>query len=95
MALKQDMARQIQAQVEVWQAQIAAHRERMAQAGEEAKANSEKAIAQLQDNAEQAQKLLRQVQDANEGAWKDMQQASLQSLERLQKGWADALARFA
>ena len=95
MALKQDMARQIQAQVEVWQAQIAAHRERMAQAGEEAKADSEKAIAQLQDNAEQARKLLRQVQDASEGAWKDMQQASLQSLERLQKGWADALARFA
>jgi hypothetical protein len=95
MALKQDMARQIQAQIEVWQAQITAHRERMAQAGQEAKANSEKAIAQLQDNAEQAQKLLRQVQDANEGAWKDMQQASLQSLERLQKGWADALARFA
>jgi hypothetical protein len=94
MALKQDMARQIQAQVEVWQAQIAAHRERMAQAGQEAKANQEKAIAQLQDNAEQARKLLRQVQDANEGAWKDMQQASLQSLERLQKGWADALKRF-
>jgi hypothetical protein len=94
MALKQDMARQIQAQVEVWQAQIAAHRERMAQAGQEAKANQEKAIAQLQDNAEQAQKLLRQVQDANEAAWKDMQQASLQSLERLQKGWADALKRF-
>ncbi len=94
MALKQDMARQIQAQIEVWQAQIAAHRERMAQAGEEAKADSEEAIAQLQDNAEQARKLLRQVQDANEGAWKDMQQASLQSLERLQKGWADALKRF-
>jgi hypothetical protein len=94
MALKQDMAQQIQAQIGVWQAQITAHRERMAQAGQEAKANSEKAIAQLQDNAEQAQKLLRQVQDANEGAWKDMQQASLQSLERLQKGWADALKRF-
>jgi hypothetical protein len=94
MALKQDMARQIQAQVGVWQAQIAAHRERTAQAGQEAKADSAKAIAQLQDNAEQAQKLLRQVQDANEGAWKDMQQAALQSLERLQKGWADALKRF-
>ena len=74
MALKQDMARQIQAQIEVWQAQITAHRERIAQAGQEAKANSEKAIAQLQDHAEQARKLLRQVQDANEGAWKDMQQ---------------------
>ena len=94
MALKQDMAQQIQAQIGVWQAQITAHQERMAQAGQEAKASSAKAIAQLQDNAEQAQKLLRQVQDANEAAWQDMQQASLQSLERLQKGWADALKRF-
>jgi hypothetical protein len=35
------------------------------------------------------------VQDANEAAWKDMQRASLESLESLQKGWADALRRFA
>lgn len=94
MALKQEMAQQIQAQIQVWQAQIKAHEERMAQASQEARANYEKAIAQLQENAEQAQKLLRQVQDANESAWKDMQQASLESLERLQKGWADALGRF-
>ena len=94
MAMKQELAQQIQAQIGVWQAQIQAHQEQMAQAGQEAKANYEKAIAQLRDNAEQARNLLRQVQDANEAAWKDMQAASLESLERLQKGWADALGRF-
>jgi hypothetical protein len=45
MAPKQDMARQIQAQIGVCQAQIAAHQERLAQAGQDAKANQEKAIA--------------------------------------------------
>jgi len=94
MALKQEMEKQIQAQVEVWKAQIAAHQERMQQASQEAKSDYERTIAQLKENAEQGQKLLNQVKEANEGAWQDMQQASLQSLERLQKGWADALKHF-
>ena len=94
MAMKQDFARQIEAQMQVWQAQIKEHQEQMSQAGAAAKAGYEKALAQLRANAEEASKLLRQVQDANEGAWKDMQAASLDSLERLQKGWADALQRF-
>ena len=94
MALKQEMEQQIQAQVKVWQAQIAAHQERMQQAGQEAKSDYERAIAQLRENAEQGQELLNQVKEANEAAWQDMQQASLQSLERLQKGWADALKHF-
>ena len=94
MALKQEMEKQIQAQVEVWKAQIAAHQERMQQASQEAKSDYERTIAQLKENAEQGQKLLNQVKEANEGAWRDMQQASLQSLERLQKGWADALKHF-
>jgi hypothetical protein len=34
------------------------------------------------------------VREANEWAWQDVQQASLPSLERLQKGCADALACF-
>ena len=95
MALKQDMAQQIQAQIGVWQAQIKEYQDRMVQAGQQAKGDYEAAIAQLQDNTEQARKLLRQVEESNEAAWKDMQRASLESLESLQKGWADALRRFA
>jgi DNA anti-recombination protein RmuC len=94
MALKQDMARQIEQQMQVWQAQIQEHQERLAQAGSQAKADYEKGLGQLRANAEEAGKLLNQVRETNEAAWKDMQQASLQSLERLQKGWADALQRF-
>jgi hypothetical protein len=94
MALKQDFAKQIENQVAVWQAQIKEHQERLGQAGAEARANYEKAIAQLRENAEEGNKLLQKVREANEGAWKDMQVASQRSLEQLQKGWADALKRF-
>jgi hypothetical protein len=95
MAMKQEVARQIEAQLQVWQAQIKEHKERMGHAGAQAKAGYDKALAQLRANAEEASKLLRQVQDTNEAAWKDMQAASMDSLERLQQGWADALKRFA
>ena len=93
MALKQEFAKQIEGQVAVWQAQIKDHQERLGQAGAEARANYEKAIAQLRENAEEGNKLLQKVREANEGAWKDMQAASQRSLEQLQKGWADALKR--
>jgi hypothetical protein len=95
MAVKQEFARQIEAQIQVWQAQIKEHQERMGQAGAQAKAGYDKALAQLRANVEEAGTLLRRVQASNEAAWKDMQQASLDSLERLQQGWADALKRFA
>jgi hypothetical protein len=94
MALKQEFAKQIEAQLGVWQAQIKEHQQQMTQAGAEARSNYEKSIAMMQQNAEQAGKLLRQVQEANEKAWKDMQGATQKSLETLQKGWADAVSRF-
>ena len=94
MALKQDFAKQIESQIAVWQAQISDHQERLAQAGAEAKANYAKAIAGMRENVEQANRLLAQSREAQEGAWKDMQVASQSALEQLQKGWADALRRF-
>ena len=95
MAVKQDFAKQIEAQILVWQAQIKDHRELMKQAGAKAQADTEKGIAQMQEQAEQAKKLLAQVQQASEAAWKDVQSANQKALEQLQKGWADALKRFA
>jgi hypothetical protein len=94
MALKQDFARQIEAQIAVWQAQIKEHQELLKHAGAKAQADAEKAIAQLQEQAEQGKKLLAQVQQASEAAWKDVQSANLKAFEQLQKGWADALKRF-
>jgi hypothetical protein len=94
MAIKQDFEKQIQSQLSVWQAQIKEHQELLKQAGAKAQADTEKAIAQLQDQAEQAKKLLGQVQQASEAAWKDLHSANQKALEQLQKGWGDALKRF-
>ena len=94
MSLNQEFAKQIEGQIAVWQAQIRDHQERLAQAGAEARANYEKAIAGMRENVEQANRLLAQASEAQEGAWKDMQVASQSALEQLQKRWADALRRF-
>ena len=94
MSLKQESAKQIEGQIAVWQAQIRDHQERLAQAGAEARGNYEKAIAGMRENVEQANRLLAQASEAQEGAWKDMQVASQSALEQLQTGWADALHRF-
>ena len=94
MALRQDFATLIENQVAVWQEQIKDHQERLGQAGAEARAQHEKAVAGLRENAEQAGKLLQQVRQANEAAWKDMQAGTGNAFEELQKGWAAALARF-
>jgi hypothetical protein len=94
-SLKQEFEKQLQSQLQVWQTQIENHQERLKEAGAEARANAEKAIAQLQSQAEEAKKLLGQVQQANEAAWKDVQNANQKAFEQLQKGWADALKRFA
>ena len=94
MALKQDFAEQLQGQIAVWQGQIKTYQERLNQAGAQAKADYEKSIAMLRENTEQASKLLGQVREASEGAWKDMQAASERALAQLQQGWADALKRF-
>ena len=94
MALKQDFQQVVEKQLAVWQVQIEEHQEQLGQAGAEARAGYEKAVATLRENAEQADKLLHQVRDAGEGAWKDMQASSLKAFEQLQKGWADAIGRF-
>jgi hypothetical protein len=94
MALKQEFAKQIEAQVAVWQAQIKDYQERFGQVGAEARANYEKAVETMRENVEQANRLLAQAREAQEGAWKDMQAAQQRAFEQLQKGWADALGRF-
>ena len=93
MAMQQDVGRQIEGQIAVWQAQIKEHQERMAQAGEAARANHEKAVAAMRENTEKATKLLNDVRQVQEAAWKDMQATSQKAFEGLQKAWAEALGR--
>lgn len=92
MTLKnQDFATLIENQIGVWQGQIKDHQERLGQAGAEGRANYEKAVAGMRENAEKTGKLLLKVRETNEATWKDMQTATQNAFERLQTGWADAL----
>jgi hypothetical protein len=86
MALKQDFAKVVENQIAVWQAQIEEHQDRLGKSGTEARIGYEKAVVSLRENAEQAVKLLHQVRDASEGAWKDMQTSSLVAFEAAAEG---------
>jgi hypothetical protein len=94
MALKEDFAEQVKAQTEVWRSQIKDFQEQMEQAGAKAAAQYKQAVAQMEAKADEARKLAEQVQSANEHAWKDMHAATTRAFAELQKGWADAIARF-
>lgn len=91
MAVQQDFAKQLESQIAVWQGQIKDYQERMKEAGEAAKANYEKAVATMRENAEKATKLLNDVRQVQETAWKEAQTTSQKAFEGLQKAWADAL----
>jgi hypothetical protein len=94
MALKQDLAEQLKAQSDIWQAQAKEYQQRMEQAGEQARTEYKKAMEQMEAKIQDAGKLAEQVRSANEAAWKDMASASQKAFAELQRGWADAVSRF-
>jgi hypothetical protein len=95
MPLRQDFAEQVKAQTEVWRAQIKAYQEQMEQAGAKAMADYKEAMEQMEAKTEEARRLAERVRSANENAWNDMQAATAKAFAELQKGWADAISRFA
>jgi hypothetical protein len=94
MALKDSLADQLKNQTEVWRAQAKDYQERMEQAGEQARAEYKKAIEQMETQIQEAAKLAERVRSANEAAWKDMVSANQKAFAELQRGWAEAVARF-
>ena len=66
MAMHQDFTKQIEAQLEIWQAQIKQHQDELAKAGAQARAGYETALSSLRENADQASKLLQRAKDAGE-----------------------------
>jgi uncharacterized coiled-coil DUF342 family protein len=94
MAMKQAFADQLKAQSEVWRGQLKDYQERLEQMSEQARTEYKKAMAQMEEKADEARKLADEVRGANEAAWKDTVSASQKAFAELQKGWADAVARF-
>jgi uncharacterized NAD(P)/FAD-binding protein YdhS len=94
MTIKQNFAEQLKSQSDVWRAQAKDYQERFEQAGEQARTEYKKAMEQMEAKIQDAAKLADQVRSANEAAWKDMVSASQKAFAELQRGWADAVARF-
>jgi len=94
MSVKEEFAKQVNAQAEVWQSQIKGYQEQLAQAGAKAKADYEKSVAQMRSKAEEARSMAERLQKANEAAWNDMRDAQQKAFAELQRGWAEALSRF-
>jgi hypothetical protein len=94
MTVQESLAEQLKAQSEVWQSQVRDYQARMAQAGEQARAEYKKAMEQMEAKAQEAAKLAEKVRSANESAWKDMVTASQKAFAELQRGWAEAISRF-
>lgn len=92
--MKQDFIETMTAQAEVWRAQIKDYQAATEDAGKKARAEYAKAIAQMEARAQEAQKLSAKIKEANEAAWNDMREASQKALADMQRGWAEAIARF-
>jgi uncharacterized coiled-coil DUF342 family protein len=92
--MKQNFADQLKAQSDVWKAQVKDYQERVEQMSEKAREDYKKAMEQMEAKAEEARQMADHVRGANEAAWKDMVSASQKAFAEMQKGWADAVARF-
>ena len=68
MMLKQNFADQLQAQSEIWKAQVKDYQGKVEQAGEQARGEYKKSMEQMQDKAEEARNLAEKVRGANEEA---------------------------
>lgn len=94
MGLQDTFAQQLQAQIDAWEKQAKDFRAQADKAEAQARAEYEKNLKSLEKTVDQAGKILAQVQQVNEAAWKDMEASTVKAFEDLKKGWEDALARY-
>tara|TARA_Y100000294_G_scaffold118897_1_gene110348 strand:- start:392 stop:679 length:288 start_codon:yes stop_codon:yes gene_type:complete len=94
MGLPETFAEQLETQVKEWEKQTQEFKAKTEKVGAEVRAQYEKNLKTLEKNTDQAAKMLSQVQQTNEAAWKDMEVSTTQALEELKKGWEEAIARY-
>jgi uncharacterized coiled-coil DUF342 family protein len=92
--MKESFADTLKAQSDIWKSQVKDYQERVEQMSEKARDDYKTSMEQLASKAEEARKMADHVRGANEAAWKDMISASQKAFVELQRGWADAIARF-
>jgi predicted AlkP superfamily phosphohydrolase/phosphomutase len=94
MELQDTFAQQLQAQIKDWDKQAKEFKAKAEKSETQVRAEYEKNLKNLQKTMDQAGKMLSQVQQVNEAAWKDMEASTARAFEELKKGWEDAAARY-
>ncbi|HJO71576.1 MAG: hypothetical protein QGH25_09730 [Candidatus Latescibacteria bacterium] len=94
MALQEMFTQQLEAQIKEWEKQTQDFKAKVEKAEAQGRAEYEKNLKTLQKNVDQATKILTQVQQTNEAAWKDMESSSTRAFEELKMGWEGAIARY-
>ena len=94
MALQEMLAQQLEAQIKEWEKQSKDFKAKVEKAETQVRGEYEKNLKTLENKTEQAGKMLSQVQQANEAAWKDMEASTTRAFEELKKGWEEAIARY-
>jgi|TARA_Y100000294_G_scaffold143369_1_gene137888 hypothetical protein len=91
MGKQETFTKHLETQIKDWEKQTQEFKAKAEKAGAQVRAESEKNLEKTMD---QAGKMLSQVQQANEAAWKDMEVSTTRAFEELKKGWEEAIARY-
>lgn len=91
---KQQAVAQLESEIERWQAKIDAARLQMHLGAREVRDTLQPLIEKLERELSQAQKEWKQLNDASEGAWKDIQHGLRLSLKAMQRSFDKAEQHF-
>lgn len=94
MGLQDSFTQQLQAQIKEWEKQAREYKVKTEKAETQVRAEYEKHLKKLEKSMHQAGKMLAQVQEVNEAAWKDMEASTARAFDEIKKGWEEAASRY-
>ena len=94
MTQQEMFAQQLEAQIKEWEKQTGDFKAKVEKAEAQGRAEYEKNLKTLEKKTDQAAKMLSQVQQSNETAWKDMEASTTRAFEEIKKGWEEAITRY-
>ena len=94
MGLQDTFAQQLETQIKDWEKQAKDLKAKAEKAEAQGRTEYEKNLKNLEKTMDQAGKMLGQVQQANEAAWKDMETSATRAFEEFKTGWEEAAARY-
>ena len=94
MSEKNAYQEKLEAQLDIWQAEIDKLRAKADQASADARLQYDKQVDELVKYQKTGKQKLRELQDANEQAWHDMRHGMEQAWDDMMKAWKAAMSRY-